>query len=86
MIYTVMLAAAILLEDAEKAYKEKTGYGNSIVRSIAQSLRRGDICSAQLQWYNDGDKLAKPLRDSVIRLLGCRLHHTHDCQNWICKG
>ena len=82
-----MVVAAELLEKAEIQHRQDTGYGNSTVRAIAQSLRRGSLSSAQAEWYNDGDKVHTypNLTDALTQILGCRLHHVHQCQSWICK-
>jgi hypothetical protein len=82
------MAAAILLETAERTHKQTSGYGSSTVRGIAQSLRHNCIEAAQAEWYSDGDKLHQhpTLEALVISVLGCRLHFEHNCTHWICSG
>jgi hypothetical protein len=86
-----MIQAADLLDRLEAQNKADTGYGSCTVRGIANSLRHGDdtgLSAAQSEWHCDGDKVYQhpKLRQALIDILGCRLHHTHDCTHWICSG
>ena len=82
-----MIAAAEILEQAEAQHQKDTGYPNHTVKGIVKSLRHGSLSAAQAEWYCDGDKVRfhTKLGQAVIQVLGCRLHHQHDCKNWICR-
>lgn len=82
-----MEAAANYLLQLEGEHKAKTGYGSATIRGIANSLQHHSVSAAQCEWHNDGDKLWQypTLREAVIKILGCRLHSQHNCDNWMCK-
>lgn len=62
------------------------GRGSNTVKTILSEIDRGDSKSAEATWDWDGDKLHQypELHITVIELLGCRSHHAHNCENWLC--
>lgn len=65
---------------------ENSGRGVTCARSISDYLRLGDRASALAVWFNDGDKVQYPeLYKLMVETLGCRLHATKACQEWLCS-
>lgn len=56
-------------------------------RAIRDHISRGEISTAKLIYFNDGDKVTQypRMREEIEKLIGCRVHGAIECSKWLCK-